>query len=349
MVWDPAAPCAAGGAELQAALMARALSRLGHRSILLGADTGQQDGVEWQGIRVRNGGHYETGKLVDTVRAWFKIHRILKEERPDVVVVYGWTALLYVLAWWRKIVPFKLAFVCALDAEIDGEFLGSNPLRGLLFHRGMRLADARLSITEDQAVAFRSQSMSCQVTRLLVADRSPTATASKTLELLWVARCEEVKRPALFLDLAQKLPWARCRMICAPHDRVLWQEMQARAACLPNVEFLEGVPYAEIQNHFDAAKIFVNTSSHEGVPNTFIHAGLGRTGIASLEIDPDKMFDSFAAGVMARGNFEDLTSGVQRLLGEPAVLHAAASESTRFVGEWHDNDRNVASFLLGVS
>ena len=191
--------------------------------------------------------------------------------------------------------------------------------------------------------------MSCQVTRLLVADRSPTATASKTLDLLWVARCEEVKRPALFLDLAQKLPWARCRMICAPHDRLLWQEMQARAACLPNVEFLEGVPYAEIQNHFNAAKIFVNTSSHEGVPNTFIHAGLGRTGIASLEIDPDKMFDSFAAGVMARGNFEDLTSGVQRLLGEPAVLHAAASESTRFVGEWHDNDRNVASFLLGVS
>ncbi len=59
---------------------------------------------------------------------------------------------------------------------------------------------------------------------------------------------------------------------------------------MPQVEFLEKVSYHDIQSHFDQAKIFVNTSSDEGVPNTFIHAGLGSTAIVSLKVDPDHMF-----------------------------------------------------------
>jgi hypothetical protein len=81
------------------------------------------------------------------------------------------------------------------------------------------------------------------------------------------------------------------------------------------------------------------------VPNTFIHAGLGRTAIASLEIDPDRMFGQFNAGVMAAGSFDKLKSGVRVLLEEADMLDRAAGEAARFVSEWHDNTRNVDTFI----
>ena len=345
LVWDPSAPRAAGGAELQAALMARELVRRGHLAVLLGADTGQPDGAEWEGIRIRRAGRFDTGGLGDTLRAWPLVHRVLKEERPDFVVVYGWTSLLYLLARWRRFVPFKLVFVCALDAEIDGKFRRKNPLRGHFFHRGMQMADTRLSITAAQAADFARQGMSCTVTRLLLRGDGPSAPSDKSVDLLWVARCEDVKRPGLFLDLAQSFPAARCRMICAPHDDELLAATKKRASTLSNVDFVEGVSYREIQEEFDRAKVFLNTSSHEGVPNTFIHAGLGRTAIASLEIDPDRMFGQFDSGVMAAGDFDKLKSGVRVLLEEADALDRAAREAARFVSEWHDNARNVDAFI----
>lgn len=351
LVWDPSAPRAAGGAEMQVALLARELVRRGHEAVLLGADTGQPDGAVWGGIRIRKAGRYDTGGLADTLSAWPRIHRVLREERPDCVVVYGWTALLYVLAWWRRVVPFKLVFVCALDAEIDGDFQRKNPVRGFFFHRGMRKADVRLAITENQASHFRKQGMSCDVMRLLLRDAVFADGVNKVVDLLWVARCEDVKRPGLFLDLAEALPQACCRMICAPHEQRLLAAIKQRAATLPNVEFIEGVAYRDVQSHFNEARIFVNTSSHEGFPNTFLHAGLGGAAIASLEIDPDGVFSTFAMGVQARGDFARLLAGVGGLLGDPSRLAKASEAGVRFVREWHDNEGNVAVFLreAGIS
>ena len=109
------------------------------------------------------------------------------------------------------------------------------------------------------------------------------------------------------------------------------------------------MPYREIQDHFNAAKIFVNTSSHEGVPNTFIHSGLGGAAILSLAIDPDGMFRQFRAGFFADGDFERFVAEGKKLLENPADLSAAQQECARFVREWHDNAANLAAFLKGVT
>jgi hypothetical protein len=134
-------------------------------------------------------------------------------------------------------------------------------------------------------------------------------------------------------------------MVCSAHSKKLFSEVKKRAAAIPNLQFVEGVAYRDIQGEFDRAKILVNTSSHEGVPNTFIHAGLGKTAIASLDINPDSMFQDFAAGVMAQGDFERLLSGVNHLLCDDGALQIAAAESFRHVQMRHDNARNVEAFV----
>lgn len=348
LAFDPATQRASGGAELQVALLARDLTAKGHRVVLLGADTGQGGHAVWEGVSVRNGGRFDTGGAADTLRALPRVKAVLEEERPDVVVVYGWTSWLYILCHLRSAVGFRLVFVCALDAEIDGGFRVENPVRGFLFDRGMRLSDARLAITEHQAALFREQGMSCSVTRLLL-QRPEFYSGEKSVDLLWVARCHPVKRPHLFLDLAERFPEARCRMICSKQDEALWQEVSMRASALPNMDFVESVPYREIQDHFNATRIFVNTSSHEGVPNTFIQSGLGGAAILSLAIDPDGMFHHFRAGLCAAGDFERFAAEGKRLLENPARLAEAQQECTRFVREWHDNEANLEAFLKAVS
>ena len=345
---DPSSQRSSGGAELQVALLSRELVSRGHEAVILAADTGQTDGVVWEGIRIRTGGRFDTGFPADTLRALPRLIRVLRAERPDYVVVYGWTAWLYILCQLRALVPSRLVFVCALDAEIDGGFRRANPFRGFLFERGMRLSDARFAITEHQARLFRERSMPCAVTRLLLPQTTFAAPEEKSIDLLWVARCHPVKRPHLFLDLAERLPKARCRMICSVQDDPLWQSVSTRARGLRNVEFLEAVPYREIQRHFNEANIFVNTSEIEGVPNTFIHSGLGHAAILSLAVNPDGMFGKFQAGLFAASDFERLVHEAAGMLENRQRLTAAQQECARFVREWHDNDVNVEAFLAGL-
>ena len=165
---DPSAQRASGGAELQVALLSRELVARGHETLSsprTPVRTMVSFGKECGSARADAS---TPDARAETLRALPRLVRVLRAERPDYVVVYGWTAWLYVLCQLRTLVPFRLAFVCALDAEIDGGFRRTNPFRGFLFERGMRLSDARFAITEHQARLFRKRGMPCTVTRLLL-------------------------------------------------------------------------------------------------------------------------------------------------------------------------------------
>ena len=334
--------------QLQVALLARELAACGHQATILGAETGQTDRMAIQGVRLRKAGRFDTGTLADTLSALPRILGVIHEEKPDYLVIYGWTSLLFLFGCLKRVLRFRLVFVCALDAEIDGGFRRDNPIRGFLFEKGMRLSDFRFAITRHQAGLFHERGMACEVTRLLLQQPGFASGENKTVDLLWVARCHRVKRPMAFLDLAEQLPAARCRMICSPQDKKLWDEVAERALKMGNVEFVDHAPYGGIQAHFNAARIFVNTSTEEGVPNTFIHAGLGRAAIASLRVDPDGMFGFFSAGFSAGDKMESLVAGVRRLLDHPAELAEMQRGAVRFVSEWHGNRTNVEAFLNGL-
>ena len=333
---------------MQVALLARGLAARGHHVVIAGgADC--PESAEWEGVRIRRAGRFDTGGFGDSLGSLPRLARIVRGERPDFLVIYGWTGWLAVVCAFRPVWKTRVVFVCALDGEIDGSFRAANPVRGWLFERGMRMADARMAITEAQARAFHARGMSCSVTRLLLQRQPPASQTEKNVDLLWVARGHPVKRPELFLDLAAGFPEARCRMICSRQDPVLWEPLVRRAESMPQVEFLAGVPYREIQSHFDASRVFVNTSEDEGVPNTFLHAARGGCAVASLRSDPDGMFAKFGGGFSAGGDFHVLCSGIHTLLGDPDAALRAREGAARFLAGWHDNERNIDAFLAGLS
>jgi len=344
---DPASDRVSGGAELQVALLARELVKRGHEVVIIGGDIGQRDGMTFDGVITRTGGKFQTGGLLDTLLAVPRVRQVLREEKPDCVLILGWTTWLYLLHRLR-VRNYRLVFICGLDTEVNGEFRRENPIRGAVFENGVRGANIRFAMSEYQAEQFARQRLSCGLYRNLILPRAFPRTAEKDVDLLWIARCQPIKRPHLFLDLVERLPEAKCRMICPREDEDLWQSVFARAQKIPNLEFIERVPYRDIQAHYDSAKVFVNTSSYEGWPNSFIQSGLGSAALLSLDVNPDRLFERFLPGVFAGGQFEGLVNGAKKLLETPEALLAAQSGCEQFVAELHDNDRNVDAFLQGM-
>lgn len=345
---DPGSTRVSGGAELQVALLARELAQRGHEAVIVGGDAGQGDGVVFDGVLTRTGGRFHTGGLADTAAALPRVIEVIREEKPDWVLILGWTTWVFLLNALKRSLGYRFAFICGLDTEVNGEFRRENPVRGALFERGVRKADARLAMSDYQAEQFARQSLDCGMYRNLILPRAFPRTVEKTVDLLWVARCQPIKRPHLFLDLAERLPDLRCRMICPREDAGLWESVAARAKGIANLEFVERVPYHEIQACYDAVRVFVNTSTFEGWPNSFIQAGLGGAALASLDVNPDRLFERFSPGVFANGDFDALVAGVRQLVASEGALRDAQAGCERFVAELHDNARNVDAFLSAL-
>jgi glycosyltransferase involved in cell wall biosynthesis len=122
----------------------------------------------------------------------------------------------------------------------------------------------------------------------------------------------------------------------------------ARALRIPNLEFIEKVPYHEIQGHYDEARVFVNTSTYEGFPNSFIQSGLGKTALLSMRVDPDGMVGIFRSGILAGDSVEGLIQGARTMLADPEALLRMQEANERMISEWLDNDANVTTFLKGL-
>jgi glycosyltransferase involved in cell wall biosynthesis len=106
---------------------------------------------------------------------------------------------------------------------------------------------------------------------------TPPSDAVATVRgvVLWAGTVKSIKRPELFLELARRLPTLQFRMIGGAEpsrQQALFDNVRMLAAGIPNLQFRGFVPFSEIEREFNQARLLVNTSSHEGFPNTFLQA-----------------------------------------------------------------------------
>ncbi len=265
-----------GGAEVQQAILARLLAAAGHRVSMITLDFGQPERSRVDGVVV-----LKTFKPHQGVPALRFLHpritsmwRALGEVDADLYYYRSAAMWVGIVAEFCGRRGKRLVYAGASDKDFDPDQGGQIRFARdrWLFRRGVERAHAIVAQNERQRAA-------CQATYGRDAVVIPSCYELKSDPrttgdlVLWVGTLHQNKRPELLLELAQRLPERRFVMIGGPGpDPAFFEAMRRRAAALPNVEFKGFLPLAEVERWFDRARVLVNTSTYEGMPNTFLQA-----------------------------------------------------------------------------
>jgi len=309
----------AGGSELQLASIARGLhEREWSISFVLRDSNAGQTATCVNGIRLIRA---QSGKRGVPILRFFTNTlpsnlNLIRQAGADVYVMMGvgWQSGL--LAW--SCGGHAHRFILWL-ASITDPMCGTRRYSSLavqerwLARYGLRHADVIVAQTRDQQRLLREHQgrESVLIRNIWPTDESQYIPPGDPPEVFWAATVRELKRPHLFLDVAEALPSIRFVMAGGPAEGNpgLYDEVKARAESMANVDFLGFVPFREIDEYYARASAYLCTSTIEGFPNTLLQAwSHGRPVVSTF--DPDEVICEHNLGFHCQ-DFDELVTAVR--------------------------------------
>lgn len=166
--------------------------------------------------------------------------------------------------------------------------------------------------------------------------------------ILWIGKSDRVKRPDIMLELAREFPRYPFVMIMNLSHPDLHKRYTREAEALPNVTMLHYVPYLEVERYFARAKLFVNTSTFEGFPNTFLEAGKYEIPIVSYLVDPGGMLSQHGCGLLCEGDFERLKESVRQLMTGSSLYADMGARCLEYVHTYHDKEKVIKEYEKAI-
>lgn len=282
-----------GGAEVQQSILARLFAAGGYRVSMICLDYGQPDGAVVDGVTVHKAYRWEAGVPVlrflhpRLTRMW----RALGDADADIYYCRSAGMLVGLVVEFCRRHGKRSIYAGASDMD----FLPAlrKKIRYArdrwLFRRGLARVDRIVAQNE-------AQRASCLATYGREAHVIPScyqlpaaSAARRTLRdsVLWAGTFRADKRPELFLQLAARLPQRRFVIVGGPGrgEAALFERIRREAARCANVEVTGFLPLAQVESRFDAARVLVNTSVYEGMPNAFLQAwARGVPTVATVDV-----------------------------------------------------------------
>jgi glycosyltransferase involved in cell wall biosynthesis len=307
-----------GGESVQHVLLARAWRDLGYDVSMIVHDEGQgaqrvHDGITAIAAYNRRAGipglrffHPRASKLVAALSA----------ADADVYYQSPAGAITGITAWFCRMTGRRFMFRVASDSDVEQEHGRIRFGRDrMLYDFGLKRADVIASQTHVQAQRLRkNHGLESTVINMMVEPPSRLADQAKDIDVLWLSNLRPLKRPELALELARQLPDIRFTLAGGPMPggQTYYDDVAAAAARLPNVTMLGAVRYADTGALFDRARLFLNTSSVEGFPNTFLQAWIRGVPVVSF-FDPDGLVQRKQLGRIAT-SLDDMREALRSLL-----------------------------------
>ena len=320
--------------------------------------TGRHDGYEV--VRIGSGLR-GVGRFLSDL---WSLYQALKRLQPTVIYQRGLKAYTGVCAFYSVRHGARMVFHIAHDSDVcRASFAKWSPaslvrrLERQIAEYGMRRATAIVAQTRDQDRMLRKE-FGLEATAV-VPNFHPIPASDNSrreggrMRVLWVANFKAKKNPEIFVDLAEAFSErsnVEFVMIGRAGGKV-YAELHERMKRLRNLVYLGELPIERVNEELAQSDIFVNTSSAEGFPNTFIQAWLRGTPVVSCFVDPDACLSQGHAGIVA-GSPERLIAVIGELLddrdrirglGESARTYAYANHhpdcAQRLVGLLLNDDR----------
>jgi glycosyltransferase involved in cell wall biosynthesis len=349
-----------GGAEYQIACLIDALIPLLQYDIYYLARHVPEDcsTAGYRVIRIGTGDRApRLGYLMDAV----PLYRALREIAPDVIyqrVAGGYTGI---CAYYAKRHHIPLVWHVAHDSDVMPQTLseGRNPLRPYLEKRSIEYAIPRASCivvqkVEQQELLRRNYGRDAA---LVVPNfhPAPTQTLDKSGPplVVWVANLKRWKQPEIFVRMAKALRdldsvrFMMAGAADAGSGNQDWNaELMRSIRTTGNLEYLGQQSHEQINELLARAHILVNTSVHEGFPNTFIQAWMREVPVVSLQVDPDGVLACEAVGIRADSEAQ-LAEAVRLLITAPRQRREYGERAREYAMKVHSmrNAMSLAQLL----
>ncbi|MHA1439372.1 MAG: glycosyltransferase family 4 protein [Promethearchaeota archaeon] len=275
---------------------------------------------------------------------------ILMKIKPDVIIQRGADKVSGVCAFYCKLFNKKFLFSIANLTDVNGK--SERGFLGRFFKYGINNANHIIAQNKDQILVLEKYKNkrfnNITVIKSSYEIKEPIIKDKK--EILWVGRAIDWKRPELFFKLAEKFPNEQFIMICNKTDNKIesikyWNTINAEASKISNLKFLEFVPFHEINQFFEKAKVIVNTSIYEGFPNTFIQAFRNKKPIISLNVNPDDLLTKNKLGFWCNNNFDEMVKNLKKLLENEELYNIYSQNCINYAREHHDVKKNVKQWI----
>lgn len=363
-----------GGAQLQQILIARELARRGHEVFFVETTDDYKEETVVDGIRVVLKEHYPTLPLPARLPArLFATFSTLRSIDPEAVYMRIPNVDVLPAVAYCTLADARFVYGFAHDREVadDPESLEHKSRDYRLVRRMLRTvlrgASALVAQNDFQLSGARRRYPDTDVSLISngFPDPEPDADAASASdaassadsddsardrpEVLWVATLREWKRPRVVLELASRVPDAEFVIVGGEASEApdLYESVRREAERMDNVRFEGFVPYAEVNEYFESADIFVNTSTEEGFPNTFLQSWAHRTPVVSLDVDPNGILDSNPVGHCAEGSVEEMANQLRRLVRDDDERARYGRRAYEYFRENHSIE-SVATQYEGV-
>jgi glycosyltransferase involved in cell wall biosynthesis len=340
-LFDKSKVCVQGGAELDTYMIATELALDTNFDVhFITGDFDQPDITNYENVTI-----HKTVNLKSPIRAILSLWRALKKANCDIYFKKGASLITFLVALFCHIHHRIFIIRTAQEIECNGIYIRQKWLRGRAFLWTLKQAVQVLVQSNDNKKLLR-ETAGISATVIPNGHRIETQSELKREYILWVGRSAEVKGPDYFFKLAMETPSEKFVMICqqAGDDlTILNSELANKALSISNLKFIERVPFHEIDNFFQQAKVLVNTSRTEGFPNTFIQACKCSTPILSLNVNPDDFLTEYKCGLCANGNWQTFKEMLAILL-ESKTMYQYGHNGLKYVIKNHDISKIIEEY-----
>jgi glycosyltransferase involved in cell wall biosynthesis len=286
--------------------------------------------ADWRGFR-------RFGEFLDAP----KLANALKTIKPDVIyqrVGCGYTGI---AAYYARRSGCKFVWHVAHEMEVEpfnrvvSKNMGFRYIDKQVLEYGIRHATDIIVQTRRQQELLKQHYNRTPTVRIENGHPFPREkiAKAKAIEIVWVANLKPWKQPEVFARLARDLEPShdvRFTMIGSSawsaerHAEFLRQIENQR-----NLTYLGGCTQDEVNAALARAHIFVNTSVHEGFPNTFIQAWMRQVPVVTLNVNPDDVLTDKRIGLISN-TYEKMKQDIAYLIENPDVRHKMGADAQTY-------------------
>jgi glycosyltransferase involved in cell wall biosynthesis len=329
-----------GGGELQIALLAKALVKLGHDVVVVDFMS-KKDFVTDDGIKVFQIKDYNNGMRFFRFFAQRmpNLYSSLKSQKANVYYCQI-RDFRHILAYWaaRKT---KGIFVLQLASDLDAMGLKMRIkhdyrthfsglywflkvfLTELIFPRLVRHADIVLVQHEGQKNNLLKKGINSIIfNNLIKLDEIPHVLNPVRQDFSYVGALDNRKGFAEFFELVEKTPFATFKVIGMPRDRtgyLFYEKLKS----FKNVFLFGNLSHSETLFHILNSKALISTSPMEGFPNIFVEAWACGIPVLSLSFDPGGIIKREELGFIADGSLDKLIDKMRSIENTDAFARKA--------------------------